>query len=231
MQALRVLDHPATDTSPLTAARMHRRLSVDEAARRADLTLDELTWLEEGRLYRFPSSHAALAAVLTYATALGIDRREALELAGRGGPPRSETTRARLAGIGALAVLVAVLAAALLAPRFAGGSAADTAADAPLPPPWRISVDVLNGGGDVNYTRNVADRIASSAYQVRKVRPADRFDYPETAVYYPPGAERLADRLADELCVTAKPLPGGENRRRLVVVVGPPRGPDYGATC
>ena len=53
------------------------------------------------------------------------------------------------------------------------------------------------------------------------IRKADNFDYTETAVYYPLGAEALAQRLADSLCVDTKPLPGGTNRRRLVVIVGP----------
>ena len=43
---------------------------------------DEVTWLEEGRLYRFPSSDSALLALLLYSTGLGIGRREARRLAG-----------------------------------------------------------------------------------------------------------------------------------------------------
>jgi hypothetical protein len=42
-------------------------------------------------------------------------------------------------------------------------------------------------------------------------------------VYYPPRAEELAARLRDDLCLESmKPLPGGNDRRRLVVIVGPP---------
>jgi hypothetical protein len=58
---------------------------------------------------------------------------------------------------------------------------------------------------------------------VKSVRRADRFDYPETAVYFEPGGALLAARLAEQLGVTTKPLPGGKNPRRLVVVVGPER--------
>ena len=72
----------SADESPLAHARLHRQLTVDEAARRASVSADEVQWLEEGRLYRFPTPDRALTVALLYATALGIDHREALELAG-----------------------------------------------------------------------------------------------------------------------------------------------------
>jgi hypothetical protein len=75
----------------------------------------------------------------------------------------------------------------------------------------------------MNYTRKVADRIGSKAYRIERVSRADRFDYPETAVYFHTGGGRIAERLADELEVPAKPLPGRGNPNRLVVVVGPAR--------
>ena len=63
--------------SPLAEARERRDLTVKQVAYRSGLTEEEIEWLEDGRLYRFPSqSDAALAAVL-YATGLGIDRYEA----------------------------------------------------------------------------------------------------------------------------------------------------------
>jgi hypothetical protein len=52
------------------------------------------------------------------------------------------------------------------------------------------------------------------------VRNADRGDYRTTRVYYPPGAEALARRLAQELGVRTAALPGGEDPLRLVVIVG-----------
>jgi hypothetical protein len=61
------------------------------------------------------------------------------------------------------------------------------------------------------------------AYRIERVSRADRFDYPETAVYFHPGGERVAARLADELQVPLKPLPGRGAATRLVVVVGPAR--------
>jgi hypothetical protein len=44
-------------------------------------------------------------------------------------------------------------------------------------------------------------------------------------VYYPPGGEAIGVRLAKQLDVPAQPLPGGADSRRLVVIVGPERGP------
>jgi hypothetical protein len=222
VSASRALELPG-DASPLEVARTRRGLSRAEAAARAALSSDEVTWLEEGRLYRFRTAHHAAAAAAIYTTALGVDHREALEVSGRPLPPRTpETTKRRLfATTGAIVALVAAVAAVVLVPRVVGDRAAEDQAAANLPPPWRVEVDVLNGSGDINYTRQVADRINSMAYRVERVGKATRFDYPQTAVYYPPAALPLAERLAEELCVPTKPLPGGDDPRRLVVIVGP----------
>lgn len=211
---------------PLAVARLRRQLTVDRAAKLARLTPDEVSWLEEGRLYRFPSSDDAVVALLLYATALGIDRREARQLGGL--PvlprPRLEDRKSKTAfGVG-LAVVAATVMAVVLLPGLVRGSApAPTTGAVTLPPTWKISVDVLNGSGDMNYTRRVASRIGSMAYRIERVSRADRFDYPETAVYFHPGGEGIAERLADELHVGARPLPGAGDRNRLVVVVGPAR--------
>jgi hypothetical protein len=211
---------PSSQSSPLQTARLQRKLTREEAAKRADLSLEEVVWLEEGRLYRFPSAHVAVSAVLSYAAALGIDRREALELSGRPHPPAAPESVPRILCAAALAALVAVVAVALADPRLPGEGPREAAAPN-LPPPWRVSVDVLNGSGDINHTRRVADRIGSLAYHIAHVRRADRFDYPETAVYYQPGGKGIAARLAAELDIATKPLPGGKNPRRLIVIVGP----------
>lgn len=179
-----------------------------------------MAWLEEGRLYRFPSAHVAVSTVLAYATVLGIDRREALELTGRPRPPGAPDSLPRILGAAALAAIVAVVAVALADPRLTGGDR-HGAAGQTLPPPWRVSVEVLNGSGDINHTRRLADRIGSLAYHVARVRRADRFDYPETAVYYQPGGKAIAARLAGELDIETKPLPGGKDPRRLIVIAGP----------
>ena len=95
-----------------------------------------------------------------------------------------------------------------------------------LPAPWRIQVDVLNGAGDINYTRQIASRIQALAYRIGRVTRAPRFGQTHTVVYFEPGGDGIAARLARQLGVTTSPLPGGKNPRRLVVIVGPHRGPD-----
>jgi hypothetical protein len=217
---------PTTEAPPLTAARLRRQLTVERAAKLARLTPEEVTWLEEGRLYRFPSSDSALLALLLYSTALGIDRREARQLAGLPVLPRpalGDHARKTIAAA-VVAVVIAAVAGALIVPGLVHGSGSgESAVAAALPPTWRISVDVLNGSGDMNYTRQVASRIGAKAYRIERVSRADRFDYRETAVYFHRGGEQVARRLGDELGVPTKPLPGGSNPYRLVVVVGPPQ--------
>lgn len=222
----------ASDRSPLEAARLHRRLTVEEVAKRAGLTRDQVEWLEEGRVYRFPSPDNAIEATLLLASALEIDRREARALAGLPVPPRplDVNPMARLIGVAALSAALMALVAFVLVPAVAGRPvvvAVDpvVAQAATLPKPWRIQVDVLNGSGDINQTRQLASRIQSLAYTVKKVRRADRFDYPQTAVYYAPGGRLIAVRLARQLGIVTRPLPGGANPNRLVVIVGPRRGP------
>jgi len=220
----------ALHRSALAAARLHRRLTVEEAAKRARLTPDQVEWLEEGRVYRFPSSEHALEATLLLATALEIDGREARELVGLPVPPRPLGVNpvGRLVGVAALSAALMALLAFVVVPTFSDG---ETPVDpvvaqaASLPKPWQIRVEVLNGAGDITWTRQVASRIQSLAYTVKQVRRADRFDYPRTAVYYAPGGRLVAVRLARQLGIVTKPLPGGADANRLVVIVGPQRGP------
>jgi hypothetical protein len=223
MEAVPALQ-PRGEKPPLAAARLRRQLTVESAAKLARLTPDEVTWLEEGRLYRFPSADSASLALLLYATGLGISRREARRLAGLPivSRPRREQVR-QIAGMAIGAVVLMAVAGAFFLPglvRSAKPAAASQVA-ADLPPTWRVNVDVLNGSGDMNYTRSVASKIGALAYRIERVTRADRFDYTQTAVYFHPGGERLAERLAKELEVQARPLPGGGNPSRLVVVVGP----------
>ena len=219
----------ATSSSALATARLRRRLTVEETVHRSGLTAEEIGWLEEGRLYRFATSDEALAAAVVYASALGIGLAEARELAGLP-PPEREPARGRVrrvAVLGALAVSIAGLAAAI---AFTGSGhdrhgATPGRHGAALPPPWKVRVDVLNGAGDINWTRRVASRIGALGYRLGRVARANRFDYPRTAVYYEPGGQALAVRLARTLQTVTSPLPGGSNPRRLVVIVGPHRGP------
>jgi transcriptional regulator with XRE-family HTH domain len=221
---------PPRPPSPLTAARLLRQLTVEEAARRAGLRPDEVEWLEEGRVYRFRTTDEALAAAVVYASALEVRHREARELAGLPVEHLAPTANplARLAALGAAAAAIVALLVVVIVPGLERHSRAADRADAagaPLPPPWRVDVDVLNGSGDINFTRRVASRIGAIGYRIHHVGRADRFDYVRTAVYYEPGGQRIAVRLARQIGVVTVPLPGGRNPRRLVVVVGPQKGP------
>jgi LytR cell envelope-related transcriptional attenuator/helix-turn-helix protein len=233
MQQARILEPVSNgDESPLARARVHRQLTVEEAARRADLPEEQVRWLEEGRLYRFPTADHALLATLLYATALGIDHRKAQELAGLPVDPVPLRMNP-LRRFGAMTAFAALVLAAVLAIAFARSEsskpsprgAASPASAATLPAPWAIKVVVLNGSGDIVYTRTVASHVQAMGYKITHVGKASAFNYPQTQVYYPPGGEAIAVRLAKALDVPVQPLPGGTDPRRLVVIVGPKRGP------
>jgi transcriptional regulator with XRE-family HTH domain len=217
---------PTGEESPLARARLHRQLTVEETARRAGISAEEVRWLEEGRVYRFPRPDDALIATVLYASALGMDNREARELAGLPVPPLpvERNPVPRLVVIGAVAIVLAVFCTLLLVSRPDGNESKNQAV-AILPPPWRTDVTVLNGSGDINYTRQVASRIGAFGYGIKKVARASNFSYPQTAVYFPPRCEGVAVRLAKQLGVATKPLPGGTGTCQLYVIVGPARGP------
>jgi transcriptional regulator with XRE-family HTH domain len=221
----------AAPSSLLAGARLGRKLTVEEAARRTGLTAEEVEWLEQGRVYRFRTTDEALATAVVYATGLDVTHHEARKLTGLPVPRLSPSVNrlARAAAVGAAAVAIVALLAVVLLPgvdRHASSRpSASRAAGARLPPPWRVDVDVLNGSGDINFTRQVASRIGAIGYRIHHVGRANRFDYPRTAVYYEPGGQPLAVRLARQIGVVTMPLPNGRNPRRLVVVVGPHKGP------
>src|SRR5919202_1671795 len=100
MNALNAVEVDA-GPSPLEAARTSRGLTREEAAVVTALSADEIAWVEDGRLYRFRSAHAAVAAVATYAAAV------------------------------ALVVLVAFVAAVVAIPRVGGGSSGQASANLP----------------------------------------------------------------------------------------------------
>lgn len=216
-------------TSPLGAARLRRRLTIEEAAARAEMDIDAVRSLEENRVYRFGSNADALAAALVYAAALGVSEREARDLAGLPVHPRliAPWWRRRWLAVGSAAAAVAVALALFLQPNLAtenspaAVSAPKSAAPAPtLPERWEIQVDVYNGTRVGNAAASVANEVAGLAYRMGEVENAQRRDYRETRVYYPPGAEEIARRLASELGVETAALPGGDDPRRLVVIVG-----------
>src|SRR5262249_5758331 len=92
-----------------------------------------------------------------------------------------------------------------------------------LPALWTIHVDVLNGSGDINATRRLADRIGALGYRIRHVGRAGRFDYLQTIVFYQPGGQPLGVRVAKARGAGVRPLRGGHDARRLLVIAGPAR--------
>ena len=44
----------AEQPAALTTLRLQRKLTIEEAAKKASLWPEQVEWLEEGRLYRFP---------------------------------------------------------------------------------------------------------------------------------------------------------------------------------
>jgi hypothetical protein len=224
--------------SPLGAARARRRLTVEEAAARAELDPEAVKALEENRIYRFESTQAAITAALVYATALGISKREARRLAGLPVRPRivdALSLRRFVTAVGFCCALAALVWFVVL-PRVDGDDEVaavpvaqpaitlDEEALAGLPQPWEIEVDVLNGSGTASAATRLADEIAGLAYRIGAVAKADSSAYPETRVYYPPGGEQIAQRLAAQLGVKTTALPGGGDPNRLVVIVGADRG-------
>src|ERR671926_491503 len=96
------------EPSPLASARVRRKLTADEVARRAGISAEQVEWLEAGRVYRFPTPDDALLAAVLYAASLGIDADEARRLARLPVEPRPESaSRRRGAGAGAAVVLLA----------------------------------------------------------------------------------------------------------------------------
>jgi transcriptional regulator with XRE-family HTH domain len=216
--------------SPLVAARLRRQLTVEEAAARASLDIDAVKSIEESRTYVFPSTADAIATAVVYASSLGITEREARELAGL--PVESVVERwslRRWALVLGFTVALASLMIFVLRPQYFPQSppapppapvAKPSVPAEPLPERWEIQVDVYNGTRTGNAASGMANALAGLAYRIGDVRNADRRNYSETRVYYPPGGEEIAERLADELGVGTAALPGGDDPLRLVVIVG-----------
>src|SRR4051794_21735413 len=152
--------------SPFAAARARRQLTVEEAARRSGLTPDQVTWLESGRVYAFRTPDDALTATMLLCGALEIDLHTAREVSGLPTRPRSleATPRGRLTVVAALVAVTAITAAA--SGYFLRGGGPGGAGASVLPPPSAIAVPVLNGGGDVNFTRRIASQVQALGYAV-----------------------------------------------------------------
>ena len=182
--------------------------------------------LEEGRIYRFPSVSDALAATLVYATALG-------NLGARGAQARRVARRPRLLVVPAhrrdrgpgrdgRARRLALRHPAGARGGHTGGAPSTPAeAQTKLPPPWEIRVDVLNGTSTPGAATSLSNEIGGPlAYRMGTVGNAPRLDYVQTRVYYAPGSEAIAQRLADELGLEITELPSGKDPNRLLVIVG-----------
>src|SRR5262249_36844858 len=151
---------PSDRVSALAAARLHKGLTREQAAERAGLSAVQVEWLEDGRLYRFPSGDAAVLAALLYGSALGLGARQARRMAGL---PRRRglldfNPSGRAAVLACALLLAATLTALLVVPRIGSSdkqaaAPATKAAKAKLPRPWQISVVALNGSGDIQTTR------------------------------------------------------------------------------
>src|SRR5207248_9798639 len=105
----------------------------------------------------------------------------------------------RINSVAAWFPLLAALAVTLLG-GFGGDTKKRTLETKALPPTWKFSVDVLNGGGDIYYTRALASKIGGLGYKIKRVARATRFHYPSTAVYFEPGGDAYGTRLARQLC-------------------------------
>ena len=158
-----------------------------------------------------------VAAAASYAAALGIDHHEALELAR---PCRCRRARRDSAALPACSCSAGSRSLLLAARRRSSPSArwlhrqASSVAAAALgreaaAAPWSITVDVLNGAGDIDYTRSVADRVTALGYASARDRARRPFDYPRDGRVLPAARRGVGARLAKSLCVGTKPLPGG----------------------
>jgi transcriptional regulator with XRE-family HTH domain len=219
------LAHPldaVPQPSPLAEARERRDLSIKQVAYRTGLGEQEIEWLEDGRLYRFPSQNAAALAAVVYATALGIDRWEARRLAGLPVAPGGFRVNAkvRLIVVGALGALFSALAVMVFVPnlQLSRTRTVEAIPNANLPPPWKLNVTVLNGS-DITWTRTLASRIGGMGYAIAHVGRADRFNYQRSTVYYGPGGRAVGLRLARQLDVGATAAPGLK-RNQLLVIAG-----------
>ena len=126
---------PAEKSAALTSLRLQRKLTVEEAAKKAALWPEQVEWLEEGRLYRFPGYEAAVTALLRYATALGIDHREARRLSGMPVEPPPPRQLGRWIAAGAAAALVGAAVLALVLALTRGSTTAAERQAAGLAPP------------------------------------------------------------------------------------------------
>ncbi|HEY6961371.1 MAG TPA: LytR C-terminal domain-containing protein [Gaiellaceae bacterium] len=221
------LAHPldaVPQLSPLREARERRDLTVRAVCLRSGLTEEEVEWLEESRIYRFPSQQAAILAAVVYGSAVGIDTWEAQSLAGLPvGRRIGVNARARLVVVGLVAALLSALAVMVTAPnvRLTRTRTVEAIPNANLPAPWKLQINVENGSGDIGWTREFASRIGAMGYTIAHVGRADRFSYAHSIVYYGPGGRDVGLRLARQLGVADLEQSMSLTAKQLLVIVGP----------
>ena len=192
---------PYRRPSPLAEARERHGLSITQVAFRTGLSEEEIEWLEEGRLYRFPSQNQAILSGIVYATAVGIDRFEARRIAGL---PLTGVVRvnakARLVVVGALAALLSALgvmvARAEHPPDAHPNGSSRRSRTRTCTPPWKLQVTVENGSGDINWTRTLASRVGAMGYTIAQRSAAPTASTTRARrVYYGPGGQAVGVRL------------------------------------
>ena len=198
-RTLEVAPVAAADESPLAHARLHRQLTVDEAARRAE-RLARRGAVARGR----PPLPLPDARPRAARDACSTRRRSASSTARRSSSPacpspplpfvanpwrrsaRSPRSARRARGACSRSCSRrAPLEAEAPPPR---------AAAATLPAPWAIKVVVLNGSGDIVYTRSRREPGPGALVPRHARRKASSFNYPQTAGVLPAG--RRGDRPA-----------------------------------
>ena len=227
MQQARILEPvPSSDESPLARARVHRQLTIDEAARRAGVAPEECTGSKRAgsTAFRPPTARCSRRC--------STRRRSSSTTARRSGwrgcdvppiPPEANP----LKRFGAITAFAALILAAVLAVAFARNESTGKPNASVARRPRRAAGAVGDQGRRAERQRrhrlHAHGRVAHPGAVVPNPegRQGGGFNYPQTQVYYPPGGQAIGERLAKQLDVPMQPLPGGNDPKRLVVIVGP----------
>lgn len=156
----------------------------------------------------------AAAALLAIGIAIAV-AAAALEQSGSAGKGAAAKAAGQVA-------TPAPAAAAQAASAGIGGTTADGTLNGAGGGPaiGALVVDTVDAAGRPAAARALAARVRKLGYRVGRVTSARRTDEPDTAVYFEPGGDAAATRLARALGLPSRPLPAGANPRRLVVVIG-----------
>ena len=222
----------ATDESPLAHARLHRQLTIDEAARRASVAAGGDA-VARGR----PPLPLPDPRPRARSSRSSTRPRSRSTIARRSSSPACRRRRCRASPWRRLAAVAAFAARRRSRPSSrscsrakrleaeAVGSRRRTRAT--LPAPWAIKVVVLNGSGDIVYTRSVASRVQALSYRVTHVGTRRELQLPADGRLLPAGRRgRRHCGSRKQLDVPVQPLPGGTDPRRSSSSSGPSAGPE-----